>query len=137
MSLLALFYLGVLFALSVKMTIAAMIVMLLASIPVIYFVRRGQIVGQLLVNANSALLNFLSQRLRSARLVRLSGMEEAEYVNMCLHTAEQYRQIMEGNVLRARTTAMIAPLLLRPRLPFSISVSLNLVCPWSKLACFW
>ena len=109
MSLLALFYLGILLALSVEMTLAAMAVMGLASIPIIHFVKRGQTVGQLLVNANSALLNFLSQRLRSARLVRLSGMEEAEYDNMCVHTAEQYKQLMEGNVLRARTTAMIEP----------------------------
>src|SRR5690606_30981854 len=66
-------------------------------------------VGNRLVGANSALLNFLSQRLRSARLVRLSGMEDAEYENMRAHTGEQYKQVMEGNVLRARTTAMIEP----------------------------
>ena len=111
MSMLALVYLGILLALSVKMTVVALVVIAVAVIPMIRFVKRGQTVGQLLVGANSALLNFLSQRLRSARLVRLSGMEEAEYENMRAHTAEQYKQVMEGNILRARTTAMIEPII--------------------------
>ena len=111
MSMLALVYLGILLALSVKMTAIALIVIAVAVIPMIRVVKRGQTVGQLLVGANSALLNFLSQRLRSARLVRLSGMEEAEYENMRVHTAEQYKQVMEGNILRARTTAMIEPII--------------------------
>jgi ABC-type multidrug transport system fused ATPase/permease subunit len=109
MTLLALVYLAILLALSVEMTLVAILVMIVAVIPVIYFMKRGQTVGGLLVGANSALLNFISQRLRSARLVRLSGMEEAEYENMRAHTAEQYKQVMEGNVLRARTTAMVEP----------------------------
>lgn len=109
MSMLGLIYLGVLLALSVEMTLAAVVVIGLAVIPVIHFVKKGQQVGNRLVGANSALLNFLSQRLRSARLVRLSGMEDAEYENMRAHTGEQYKQVMEGNVLRARTTAMIEP----------------------------
>jgi ABC-type multidrug transport system fused ATPase/permease subunit len=109
MSVLALIYLGILCALSIEMTVIALLVIALAVVPMIHFVKRGQTVGRLLVDANSALLNFLSQRLRSARLVRLSGMEEAEYENMRAHTAEQYKQVMEGNILRARTTAMIEP----------------------------
>ena len=111
MSMLALVYLCILLALSMKMTMVSLIVIAIAVIPMIRFVKRGQTVGQLLVGANSALLNFLSQRLRSARLVRLSGMEEAEYENMRAHTAEQYKQVMEGNILRARTTAMVEPII--------------------------
>ena len=109
MALLALVYLGILLALSIGMTIAAILVMLVAVTPVLYFLKRGREVGRLLVGANSALLNFLTQRLRSARLVRLSGMEEAEYQSMRVHTAEQYKQVMEGNVLRARTLVMLEP----------------------------
>ena len=110
MSILSLIYIGILLALSVKMTVVALVVIGVAVMPLIRLVKRGRTVGQLLVGANSALLNFLSQRLRSARLVRLSGMEEAEYENMRVHTAEQYKRVMEGNVLRARTTAMIEPI---------------------------
>jgi subfamily B ATP-binding cassette protein MsbA len=109
MSLLALAYLSVLFALSVKMTIAAILVMVIAITPVLYFARRGRTVGRLLVGANSALLNFLTQRLRSARLIRLSGMEEAEHENMRTYTTEQYTRVMEGNILRARVLVMIEP----------------------------
>ena len=109
MVLLALIYVSVLCALSVGMTIAALLVMLVAVMPVLLFMKRGRTVGRLLVDANSALLNFLSQRLRSARLVRLSGMEEAEYENMRAHTAAQYKQVMEGNILRARALVMIEP----------------------------
>lgn len=109
MLMLAAVYIGILFALSIEMTFAAILVMGVASAPVIYFVKRGKEVGQLLVSANSALLNFLSERLKSARLVRLSGMEEAEYANMREHTSEQYKQVMEGNILRARATVMIEP----------------------------
>ncbi len=110
MLLLALIYLSILFALSVEMTVAAILVMALAVMPVAYLLRRGSKVGALLVSANSALLNFLSERLKAARLVRLSGMEAAEYQNMRAHTAEQYKQVMEGNVLRARTTVVIEPI---------------------------
>ena len=109
MMLLSIIYLSVLFALSVEMTIAAILILGLAVTPVVYFVKRGRVVGQRLVQANSALLNFLSERLKSARLVRLSGMEAAEYKNMRAHTAEQYKQVMEGNILRARTTVVIEP----------------------------
>ena len=109
MALLALIYVGVLFALSIGMTIAALLVMLLAVMPVLLFMKRGRTVGRLLVDANSELLNFLSQRLRSARLVRLSGMEAAEYENMRAHTAAQFKQVMEGNILRARALVMIEP----------------------------
>jgi ABC-type multidrug transport system fused ATPase/permease subunit len=109
MSVLALVYFSILLALSIEMTVAALVVILIAVAPVIRFIKRGQAVGVLTVEANSALLNFLTQRLRSARLVRLSGMEAAEYENMRAHTAEQYKQVMTANVLRARTTAMIEP----------------------------
>ena len=94
-------------------------------------------VGQLLVGANSALLNFLTQRLRSARLVRLSGMEEAEYENMRVHTAEQYKQVMEGNVLRARTLVMLEPFVAAAAFAILYIGAVSSRFRSSKSGCFW
>ena len=109
MMMLAIVYLFILFMLSVPMTLSAIVIMTIAVLPVIHFVKRGREIGQLFVKANGALLVFLTERLKSARLIRLSGMEHAEYQNMRAHTAEQYKRVMEGNILRARTSVVIEP----------------------------
>ena len=103
-------YVAMLFALSVPMTFAAILVIGMAALPVFWLMQEGKLVGIQLVEANTALLAFLSERLRAIRLIRLSGMAEPEMEAMRRRTQVQYSHHMRGFVLQSRTTVLMEPI---------------------------
>jgi subfamily B ATP-binding cassette protein MsbA len=104
-------YVSMLVALSVPMTIAAVVVIGIAALPVAWMMREGRLVGRELVEANSTLLAFLSERIRAIRLIRLSGTAGPEMQDMGRRTERQYNRYMRGFVLQSRTTVFMEPII--------------------------
>ena len=71
-------YIATLSLLSWEMTLASIIVLITASILPRVWIKGSEKTGYSLVKANMAMTEFLIERLKSPRLVRLSGTEEAE-----------------------------------------------------------
>ena len=111
-------YFGVLFALSVEMTLAAILIMAVAVLPLVRLLKLGRRAGERLVLANSALLHFLSERLKSARLIRLSNTETAEFDRMKAHTAEQFTRLIQGRLYQARAVVILEPVVVAAALVF-------------------
>ena len=111
-------YIGVLFALSIDLTVAAIVVMGIAVLPLLRLLRLGRRAGERLVQANSALLHFLSERLKSARLIRLSNTEAAEFDRMKAHTAEQFTRLIQGRLYQARAVVILEPVVVASALVF-------------------
>jgi ABC-type multidrug transport system fused ATPase/permease subunit len=105
-------YLSVLFAISVNMTLAALFVFLITSrIPNIW-IKRSTLVGRSLVESNSKMSEFMLGRLRSPRLVRLSGTEAAEKDEFFQLTEIQRKNGVHLGILRAKTEFSIEPVLI-------------------------
>jgi len=111
-------YLLVLFALSWKMTLVSVVVLILASrIPNLWIKKSTQI-GRKLVNANTLMSEFLVGRLRSPRLVRLSGTEIAEQNEFHQLTQKQRKHAVLGSILQARTEVAMEPVVIGLSLMF-------------------
>jgi ABC-type multidrug transport system fused ATPase/permease subunit len=111
-------YLVVLFALSWKMTLVSVVVLILASrIPNLWIKKSTQI-GRKLVNANTLMSEFLVGRLRSPRLVRLSGTEIAEQNEFHQLTQKQRKHAVLGSILQARTEVAMEPVVIGLSLTF-------------------
>ncbi len=111
-------YLGVLFLLSWEMTLASGVVLLLATrIPNVWIKKSAQ-VGRKLVDINTLLTEFLVGRLRSPRLVKLSGTEVAEKNEFNKLTQEQRKYSVYGSVLLAKTDIAIEPFIVGLSLVF-------------------
>ena len=111
-------YLVVLFALSWKMTLVSVVVLILASrIPNLWIKKSTQI-GRKLVNANTLMSEFLVGRLRSPRLVRLSGTEIAEQNEFHQLTQKQRKHAVLGSILQARTEVAMEPVIIGLSLMF-------------------
>jgi len=111
-------YLLVLFALSWKMTLVSVVVLILASrIPNLWIKKSTQI-GRKLVNANTLMSEFLVGRLRSPRLVRLSGTEIAEQNEFHQLTQKQRKHAVLGSILQARTEVAMEPVVIGLSLTF-------------------
>lgn len=104
-------YIGILFAISVPMTAAAIGVVVVAILPLIGIMRRGRRVGIEQVQANSDLLTFLAERLKAVRLIRLSGTEDAEFRDMRRRTRYQYERFMRSAGLQAGINVIIEPII--------------------------
>ena len=104
-------YVVLLLALSVPMTVAALAVMALAALPVLRILRRTRQIGNEIVNTNNAILEFLDARLRSLRLIRLSGTQLAELDQMRDRSQKQFHWFLYAMILQARTTVAIEPII--------------------------
>jgi ABC-type multidrug transport system fused ATPase/permease subunit len=111
-------YLGVLFLLSWEMTLASGVVLLLATrIPNVWIKKSAQ-VGRKLVDINTLLTEFLVGRLRSPRLVKLSGTEVAEKNEFNKLTQEQRKYSVYSSILLAKTDIAIEPFIVGLSLVF-------------------
>jgi ABC-type multidrug transport system fused ATPase/permease subunit len=102
-------YLFVLLALSFEMTIASMLILLFASrIPGTWFKKSAE-VGRSFVKTNTELSSFLVERLKSPRLVHLSGTLEAEKNEFYGLTHRQKSQSIMASKLKGRTDVTLEP----------------------------
>ena len=95
---LGLVYLCLLIAMSLPMTLMAMALMAIASLPAVRLMRQSSAVGQQTVAANRGLVDFLVQRVKSLRLVRLSGTEAAEHAELARRTQRLFDTTYRSNV---------------------------------------
>ncbi len=102
-------YLTFLILLSPAMTAMALVVMALASLPALRLMRQSSEVSHRIVKANRSLIDFLVQRIKSLRLMRLSGTEDAEHNELSNRIQRLVDYTYISNVLMARIKLMIEP----------------------------
>ena len=101
-----------LFIMSSTMTLIAVGVILLAIACLHTQLQRTRSVGFKLTEANQQVSNFLIERLKFVRLVRLSQMEDAECIAMRRLTDEQRHQNVTLFALKAIVSVMIEPMVI-------------------------
>jgi ABC-type multidrug transport system fused ATPase/permease subunit len=104
--------------LSWQMTLVSTVVILFASaIPKIW-IKQSADVGRKLVNANIVMTEFLVGRLRSPRLVRLSGTEDAEKDEFYRLTRAQRKHSVFVSILASKTEVAMEPVIVGGSLIF-------------------
>ena len=111
-------YLCLLFILSWEMTIAAIIVLSAASMVPRIWIKKSTETGRKIVSANTVMSEFLVGRLKSPRLARLSGTENAEKKEFQKLTLSQRKHQVFKNILKAKTTVMMDPVAIGLSLSF-------------------
>jgi ABC-type multidrug transport system fused ATPase/permease subunit len=111
-------YLVVLSILSWEMTLFASTALIVSGFIPKVWIQKSGIVGRKLVSANILISEFLVGRLRSPRLVRLSGTESAEKEEFYRLTSEQCKHIVLSSVLKSKTDSLIEPVIITLSLVF-------------------
>ena len=111
-------YISVLLLLSWQMTIISIIVILISSLLPNIWIKKSANIGRKLVHANTMMTEFLVNRLRSPRLVRLSGTEIAEKNEFCGLTKKQRNYSIFASVLKSRTDIVMEPVVIGLSLVF-------------------
>ena len=118
-------YVASLFALSVPMTLTALVVFGIALLALRSQLRKSEIAGREVVEANQGMSTFLVERLKSVRLIRLAAMEDVESDRMGSLTERQRSRIMRLYILMARINVIVEPLVIGAAYAFIfVSVSL-------------
>ena len=111
-SIIILAYFFVLLALSFEMTLASILVLLLAArVPKGWFRKSAQI-GRKFVSANTKMSSFLVERLKSPRLVLLSGTIKAEQDEFYSLTQEQKDHSINSSKLYGKTDVVLEPIII-------------------------
>jgi ABC-type multidrug transport system fused ATPase/permease subunit len=105
-------YLSVLIFLSVEMTIASLVVLLFAAYIPKVWINQTATTGREVVNSNSKLSGFLVERLKSPRLVRLSGTEDAEKLEFSSLTENQFSKVIKAAKLHSKTEVVLEPIII-------------------------
>ena len=105
-------YISLLALLSWEMTIASIMVLLIAITIPSSWLKQSTIAGRNIVNANTLLSEFLVGRLRSPGLVRLSGSEKIEAYEFKKLTKIQRENIMFSSILGAKTNVSMEPIVI-------------------------
>ena len=105
-------YLSVLTYLSWKMTIVAIVITLSVVVVSSVWLKKSKTIGRMLALANSSMSSFLVDRLRSPRLVRLSGTEKAEKIEFNGLTKKQKKYGIHNSILSAKTDSSMEPLII-------------------------
>jgi ABC-type multidrug transport system fused ATPase/permease subunit len=105
-------YLSMLFILSWQMTLFSSIILLLTSRVPNVWIKKSYQIGCKLVNANTVMSEFLVGRLRSPRLVRLSGTENAEKKEFYQLTLAQRKRSVSSSILQAKTEVVMEPIVI-------------------------
>lgn len=114
----ALGYLSILLLLSWQITTISIIILLFSSrIPNVWIKQSAQI-GRDLTQANTSLSAFLITRLKSPRLVRLSGTQTAENKEFNKLTRKQREKSVHSAILMAKTDVVIEPIIISLSLIF-------------------
>lgn len=111
-------YLIMLLILSWQMTLVAIMLLLVSTgVPQVW-IKRSAFVGRKLTDANMSMSSFLVSRLKSPRLVRLCGTENAEKKEFEVLTNKQRKHMIESARLKGKTETVIEPLVLALSLSF-------------------
>jgi|APSaa5957512535_1039671.scaffolds.fasta_scaffold00497_26 ABC-type multidrug transport system fused ATPase/permease subunit len=95
-----------------QMTIVASIILIISSqLPKIW-TQQSEVVGRDIVKSNTDISSFLVDRLRSMRLVRLSGTELAERREFKLLSEIQRKYIVHAAILQSKTEVFIEPVVI-------------------------
>ncbi len=105
-------YLCLLFILSWQMTIISVVVLFIASLASKVWIKKSTKTGRKLVQANTSMSEFLVGRLRSPRLVRLSGAESVEKKEFHSLTLSQRKHRILITILQAKTTITMEPIVI-------------------------
>jgi ABC-type multidrug transport system fused ATPase/permease subunit len=103
-------YVGVLLFISGPLTLVVVGVLVLSVLPLRPMMRRSIELGRRISSANSEMLNFLTQRIHSPRLVRLSGTEVAETAMVRQLTSAQLRSSVHAGYVNAQAEASVEPI---------------------------
>jgi ABC-type multidrug transport system fused ATPase/permease subunit len=101
---LILVYFGLALSVSSVMTLAIVPVVLVVYVGVRRLILNSGRVGEDTTESNQGVGQFLVDRLRSLRLIRLSGTEQGESETLAGLTRRQYQNYVMGHVLNARVT---------------------------------
>ena len=107
----ALCYLALLVALSPVMTAASVVVLALSAWFVRGWMRKSAETGRWVTDANTMMSSYLVGRLKSPRLVRLSGTEAAERAEMAALTERQRVHSVRAGSLKARLEVAVEPII--------------------------
>ncbi|MBT5230585.1 MAG: ABC transporter ATP-binding protein [Methylococcales bacterium] len=116
--LMAVGYLTILSFLSWEMTLASLVVLVVTGFVPKIWVKKSALVGRKLVDANTQMSTFLVERLKSPRLVRLSGTEKAEQQDFSVLVSSQKQFTVRGVVLQGRTDVVMEPVVIALSLVF-------------------
>jgi ABC-type multidrug transport system fused ATPase/permease subunit len=105
-------YIFMLLLLSWEMTLLSIVVLLFASRIPNDWIKKSKHVGRKLVDANILMSEFLVERLRSPRLVRLSGTEMAEKSAFHQLTQTQRKHSLLNSILQAKTEVVMEPIVI-------------------------
>ena len=102
-------YTALLFNLASVLTLVSLAILAIVLLPIRRFMTQSTSVGRMAAEANKEMATFLTQRLRSPRLVRLCGLEAVETRDMADLTQAQRDSMVHSGVLAARTSVAIEP----------------------------
>jgi len=111
-------YVVILSFLSLELTLASIVVFLLASRIPSGWVKKSADTGRKIVDANALMSTFLVGRLKSPRLVRLSGTILAEKKEFKMLTSSQRKHSVYSSILLARTEVIMEPIIIGLSLVF-------------------
>jgi ABC-type multidrug transport system fused ATPase/permease subunit len=111
-------YTFTLLILSWEMTLLSSVVLLVASKAPSFWIKKSAIMGRRIVNANTLMTEFIIDRLKSPRLVRLSGTEKAEKNEFHKLVKSQRKIFILGSILRAKTEVFVEPVVIGLSLVF-------------------
>ncbi len=110
--LLAATYLALAAILSTKLTLIAFSVLAVAVVLILRLMGRMEHLGKRVTLANQEMSSFLIERLKSVRLVRLSGVEDAEQAMLATRTRDQRDQLLARRKVLARLSVLVEPIVL-------------------------
>ena len=105
-------FLSMLLLVSTEMTILAITVIAIASLLPRAWINQSEKVGKDLVNTNNTLTTFLVERLKSPRLVRLSGTKSGEKNEFNSLVNKQRKNFILATVLTSRTELVLEPVVI-------------------------
>jgi ABC-type multidrug transport system fused ATPase/permease subunit len=105
-------YMFVLMLLSWEMTILSIVVLLISALVPKIWILKSRMTGRDVVSANTSMSDFLIGRLKSPRLVRLSGTEIAEKKEFSKLTRAQRTYLELASILRAKTQVAMDPIVI-------------------------
>jgi ABC-type multidrug transport system fused ATPase/permease subunit len=104
--------------LSWEMTLASLVILLVASRLPKAWIRKSAQVGRFLAESNTKMSSFLVERIKSPRLVRLAGTTYAEKKDFFNLTRSQQKHSVSGIILSSKTDVVIEPVVIALSLTF-------------------
>ena len=103
-------YLGIIVAISPPLTLLLLFVAGLQTLLLRGLMRRSRSVSEEITRSNQNLASFLTERIRSVRLVRLSGTEADEVARMDTEVRQLNEGIISQQMMRTRIPVIVEPL---------------------------